>query len=277
VSLSNIRDGELKQVFQALEQTFQKTGTDFYVIGALAKDIWFKLGNKTMRMTRDVDFAVLVGSKEEYETVRNYLIEHHHFVGTKENAFVLIAPGNVQVDLLPFGEIAIQDAVHIEGQGLTSIRVNGFAEVYQQGTEEMQLETGHQFQIATLPSIVLLKLIAYDDRPERRLKDPRDIANIIDVYFDLQADHIYTNHLDQFTDENDQRTPKQIAALVIGKEIKQLVKDNPELLNRLSSILEAHLNAGEDSQFIRQMVQENKMTVEENMIYLITMYAGLRQ
>lgn len=275
--MNNIRDGELKQVFQALEQTFHETGTDFYVIGALAKDTWFKLGNRTMRMTRDVDFAVLVGSKEEYDTVKNYLIEHHHFRATKENAFVLIAPGNVQVDLLPFGEIVSEDTVHIEGQGLTSIRVNGFEEVYWEGTEEIQLETGHRFQIATLPSIVMLKLIAYDDRPERRLKDPRDIANIIEVYFDLQADHIYTKHLDQFTDDNDQRTPQQIAAHVIGKEIKQLVKDNAELLKRLLSILEAHLNAGEDSQFIRQMIQENKMTVEENMIYLITMYAGLRQ
>jgi predicted nucleotidyltransferase len=218
-----------------------------------------------------------VGSKEEYDTVKNYLIEHHHFVGTKENAFVLIAPGNVQVDLLPFGEIAADDAVHIEGQGLTSILVNGFQEVYQQGTEAMELETGHQFQIATLPSIVLLKLIAYDDRPERRLKDPRDISNIIEHYFDLQADHIYTNHLDQFTDENDQRTPQQIAALVIGKEIKHLVKDNAELEQRLSSILQAHLYAGENSPFIRQMVQENKKTVEENMIYLVTLYAGLQQ
>ncbi len=35
---------------------------------------------------------------------------------------------------------------------------------------------------ATLPAIVLLKLIAYDDRPEHRIKDPGDIAGII-YYF----------------------------------------------------------------------------------------------
>lgn len=49
-------------------------------------------------------------------------------------------------------------------------------EVYQSGTEEVEMETGHNFKIATLPSIVLLKLIAFDDRPEKRSKDARDIA-----------------------------------------------------------------------------------------------------
>lgn len=35
------------------------------------------------------------------------------------------------------------------------------------------METGHNFKIATLPSIVLLTLISYDDRLEQRTKDPR--------------------------------------------------------------------------------------------------------
>jgi predicted nucleotidyltransferase len=71
-------------------------------------------------------------------------------------------------------------------------------EVYKSGTTELTLQTGHHFNIATLPSIVLLKLIAFDDRPENRFKDPRNIINIILHFFDLQAELIYSQHSDLF-------------------------------------------------------------------------------
>lgn len=74
----------------------------------------------------------------------------------------------IQVDILPFGEIEINDEVKFEGTGLISIKVNGFNEVYFAGTETVELSTGHTFKVATLPAIVLLKFIAYDDRPEVR-------------------------------------------------------------------------------------------------------------
>lgn len=88
----------------------------------------------------------------------------------------MIAPGGEQVDILPFGEIAIDDTIQLQGEGLTSIRVNGFQEVYDAGIQSIQLDSGQSFQVATLPSIVLLKLIAFDDRPEQRMKGPRDIS-----------------------------------------------------------------------------------------------------
>lgn len=96
----------------------------------------------------------------------------------------------MQIDILPFGEIGIDDWIKITGEGLTNIKVNGFMEVYQSGTEDVEMETGHHFKIATLSSIVLLKLIAFDDRPEIRFKDARYIANIISHFFDLHADLI---------------------------------------------------------------------------------------
>jgi len=127
MSLNEIREGALKEVFSAIEQAFKATGTDFYIIGAVARDVWYAKGNKSFRRTRDVDFAVLVGSQEEYMAVRRYLKEHHNLQDIKQNAFVMFAPGNIQVDILPFGEIEINDAIDFKGQGLTSINVNGFS------------------------------------------------------------------------------------------------------------------------------------------------------
>jgi len=47
---------------------------------------------------------------------------------------------------------------------MTAIKVDGMIEVYRSGTEEVTLETGNVFKVATLPAIILLKFIAYDDR-----------------------------------------------------------------------------------------------------------------
>lgn len=111
---------------------------------------------KSSVLQRDVDFAVMVGSKSVYQKVRDDLYKKR-YTESRSNAFVVISPTGLQIDLLPFGAIEIDEEVKFEGQGLTSIKVNGFQEVFNMGTENVTLETGHQFKIATLPSIVLLK------------------------------------------------------------------------------------------------------------------------
>jgi predicted nucleotidyltransferase len=275
MALSDIREGGLKSVFQALEDAFNAIGTDYYIIGALARDVWFARGQKRFRATRDVDLAVLVGNLEEYEVLQTYLRDKHGFTISKTNAFVLIAPDGVEVDILPFGAIAINDSVRVQGQGLTTIKVNGFEEVYNSGTQAVELETGHLFEVATLSAIVLLKLISYDDRPEKRAKDPRDIANIIEHYFNLNDEHIWSNHFNLFTEDNDERSLDEIAATVIGTEIKVMIAGNSSLTLRIIKILEEHIGAAENSGFIRQMVAENRKTVEDNVNYLKALLAGL--
>lgn len=226
MNLNNVREGELKDVFNILEEVFNILKIDYYLIGAIARDIWYSKSKKQLRSTKDVDFAILVGSRKEYEAVRQYLIENKKFIEIRQNSFVLITPSGIQVDILPFGEIAIDDGIKLTGTGLTNILVNGFMEVYKSGTAMVDLATGHHFKVASLPSIVLLKLIAFDDRPEERLKDARDIANILANYFELQADVVYNEHADIFTvSDNELRTLTfpVISSIVIGREIKRII------------------------------------------------------
>jgi predicted nucleotidyltransferase len=274
MGLNELKEGDLKDVFTALEEAFANTGTDFYVIGALARDVWYARADKKFRGTRDVDFAVLIGSHEEYGAVRDYLKEHSQFRDTRENSFVMLSPAGVQVDILPFGEIEIDNGITLTGEGMTSIKVNGFREVYQSGTADMELVTGHQFKIATLPSIVLLKFIAFDDRPERRMKDARDIANIIDHFFELHADLIYDKHVDLFT-EGSPLTLEDISAIVIGREIKEICGANEALLARLQTILQNHIAQAENSSFVRNMVAETGKDVEQSVGYLKYLLSSL--
>ncbi|WP_026768045.1 nucleotidyl transferase AbiEii/AbiGii toxin family protein [Asinibacterium sp. OR53] len=281
MNLNDVKEGELKEVFDALEEVFKHLNIDYYLIGAIARDIWYARGNKEFRKTKDVDFAAMVGSKAEYETVRQYLKDHKHFQETKANSFVMITLGGVQVDILPFGEIEIDDSIQLEGAGLTSIKVNGFKEVYDTGTQEVIMETGHTFQVATLPSIVLLKLIAFDDRPDQRLKDSRDIANIINHFFDLHSDLIYSDeNLDLFmTDEAtfNEQSLQEIAAIVIGREIRKIIRLNNPLLERVNLILEKQIQLQGDSAFVRNMSQETNMNVIQVMKWLTNLAKGISQ
>jgi predicted nucleotidyltransferase len=273
MNLINLRDRQLKEVFDALEEAFTALDIDYYLIGALARDVWYTKEGKKFRTTKDADFAVLAGSHTQYEEVKDYLKKYKNFQDSKGNAFVLLAPGGIQVDILPFGQVAIDEGVKVAGNGLSTIKVNGFMEVYQQGTEQVKVETGHSFKIATLPAIVLLKLIAYDDRPEKRLKDARDIANIMTHYFDLQADLIYEGHNDLFAVE--ERTLEEIAAIVIGREVKNIAVGNTPLLTRLKRILANEIDRKEGSPFVREITAELASTVEQTTGLLENLLSGL--
>lgn len=144
---------------------------------------------------------------------------------------------------------------------MTSISVNGFKEVYQAGTADVTMLPAHSFKAATLPAIVLLKLIAYDDRPEQRLKDAGDIAGILLNYFELQSDLIYDHHYDLF--EKEERGLEQIAAIVVGREIKKICADNAQLKERIERIVAGEIDKNYNSQFLRAMVRETKKTLEE--------------
>jgi predicted nucleotidyltransferase len=275
MQLKNIREA-LKEVFDAVEEALKETGIDYYLIGAQARDHWYSKGGKTARITNDVDFAILVGSEKDYQVVRNYLSEYKSFQSTKENSFVMLTPGGTQVDILPFGEFEIDDATEIAGLGLTSIKVNGFMEVYQSGTEEIEMGTSHQFKIATLPGIILLKLIAYDDRPEHRAKDAADIADILKHFFELQSDLIYSDHSDLFNDSVDETTElAEISALVIGREIKKIIGANEKLLERIKGLLDKYIQQKEKSAFVRTMIQNVDESIEQKIKLLSNIRSAL--
>jgi predicted nucleotidyltransferase len=205
----------------------------------------------------------LVGTEAQFEAVKEYLKAKKDFQDSKGNMYVLFSPNGHQVDILPFGAIEIDEKVQIAGTGLTSISVNGFSEVYNSGTAEVQLDTGHHFKVASLSSIVLLKLIAYDDRPEQRAKDGRDVGSIIEHYFDLEAERIYEHHAELFTEAENDMELQEIATTVIGREIKTTIGENSALLQRVKTILEKEIKLGQKSSFIINMIAETKMSVEE--------------
>lgn len=243
---------EIVKVFETLQEIFKELDVDFFLIGAFARQIWYEREGLAFRSTKDIDYAVLVSSIEEYNNIKNMLISKYKFTPHQQNAFVLIGSTGIQVDILPFAEIQYHDEVTIKDQGMTSIKVDGMYEVFNHGTEIINLNKAFDFKIATLSGIALLKFIAYDDRPEVRQKDITDIANLIKHYFDLHTELIFNQHNDLF--HADEIELVEIAAIVLGREMNKIAYRNKKLTDRLNSIFTNHLQLKENSNLIKLML-----------------------
>ncbi|MEZ5055514.1 MAG: hypothetical protein R2879_00610 [Saprospiraceae bacterium] len=72
-----------------------------------------------------------------------------------------------------------------------------------------------------ITGVVVLKLIAYDDRPDQRQKDIEDIDSICKHYPSIEQGYIWEKHNDlcvMMKEKND-----DVAMIVLGREIKALI------------------------------------------------------
>ncbi len=68
IRFNKLRFTNLEEILKVLEKALNQLGVDFYLIGALARDIQLKgvHGIESPRATKDVDLAVLVKDIETY-------------------------------------------------------------------------------------------------------------------------------------------------------------------------------------------------------------------
>lgn len=259
IPFNKIRDeSQYREIFLALERGFIKFGIDFYLVGATARDVWMKGVHDLppQRATRDIDFAILINDSLVFDELKGYLIGKEGFIPYEENQFVLIWKDQTQVDLIPFGDLEAEGVVTVRGTGFTSMNVEGFREVFEQAAEEIETED-QRFKVCTLSGLVILKLIAWDDRPEVRGEDIDDITEIIKNYFHLRDEEIFSNHSDLFTDEIE---IDEIAAQFLGREIGTIVSGNQQLLERIKGILEKGIK--EKNNLTDLIARESSETIE---------------
>jgi len=239
---------------------------EFFGVGALARNTWYVDNDLPARGTKDVDFGVYIPNEAVYNQLRNKLIKDYGYVASSTNAFCLMSPYKIPVDLLPFGEIENNRKVLIEGKGLTSINLNGFKEVYLNGLQQVNIE-GDIFNVCSIPSVVLLKLIAFDDRPDQRIKDPLDISSIFKVYPDIESDFIWYEYSFLYEKE---LSHDAVATKVIGCEVRKLIIDNHALFTRVNRILDDAI-AGR-SKLAAYMIEDGQTETVKLMVEKLTLF-----
>lgn len=225
LSLNDIRQGHLREVFIELESVLKKLNINFYLIGAVARDIWISGVHKikTPRFTKDLDLAVMVSSVQEYDNINNHLLNSGHFRSIKENPCKLIFKDQYEIDLLPFGAIEKEETVELKGAVNITLSAAGFSLIYDTAIDVFQLED-HYFKVCTIPGIVILKLFAYFDRPEERIKDILDISFILQNYYFMAIDDLMENHLDLI--ESSEIDELLIGARLLGRHIRPILNES---------------------------------------------------
>ena len=267
-----IRDeGSHKEIFLALERGFVKFGINFYLVGATARDVWMRGVHDLppKRATSDIDFGIMIKDTNTFDDLKSYLIDIEGFVPYKENEFVLIWKDQTQVDLIPFGDLEREGIATVKGTGFTSMNVEGFREVFEQASEEIETDN-QRFKVCTLPGIVILKLIAWDDRPEVRRDDIDDIAEIIKNYFHMNYEEIFEHHNDIFTDDIEL---DEIASQFLGREIGKIISENPKLIERIKGILENGL--AESNNLAELFASESYETIDYSKSLISHMLKGI--
>lgn len=240
-----ILDPNIITMLTEMEAVFRQFEIDYYLAGAFARDVQFqtKQPDSNFRKTDDVDLAVCISHEERYNEVMDALEATGSFVRDKKEIIKLHYKLGLEVDLIPFGEIEDENRdVKLTKPIAFTLQMPGFAEAAA-FTEE--IKSGNlTLNTCPIEGLVMLKLISWDDRPQRT-HDLTDIDNIIDAYFDWNSDEVYEFHNDIFNSYEGVEAAmweKVISAHIIGRKMKPLLAGSPELHERVNTILKKKQN-----------------------------------
>lgn len=261
-----------KEVFDIVDEVLTKRCIPFYLVGvnAIALEL-LQDGKKPSRGTKDIDFAIMISSLEDFENVVAD-IEHFGFNKVKAPWTVYHPKYDIAIDLLPFGEIEENYTINFN-ERFTDLHVLGFKEVLEV-TNEIRIEE----KIAKIPSLqgmILLKLVAWADRPEERPNDPYDILRVIEYYYLYNLNEILDNHYDIFPEDNFDQL--KISARVLGRKASQILQKSEKLSVRIFTILKENKMNPVKSSFISQWVQQKDWTFEYAVEILNEFETGLKE
>lgn len=261
-----------KEVFDIIDEIMIKHGVPYYLIGvnAMALEL-LKKGIKPDRGTKDIDFAIMTSTSDDYENISASLQDKGF---NKVNAPWTFYSDkyNVAIDILPFGKIMEKDTGKSNERNL-DLHILGFREVLKD-VEQIQIED-KIVNIPPLPGMIILKLVAWSDRPEERENDLADILKIIEHYFDHSFDEIVEHHNDTFPEDGfDQLL---IAAEVLGRKSKRYLADSKALTERINTVLDNNLNEDWESKIAKEWARIKDWEIEYAFSILKSFQKGINE
>ena len=214
-------------VFEAIERVLLKFDIDFYLIGAQSRDVWTNHIDIDKRVTRDIDYCVLINDRGTWNELNTYLIEVEKFERDKNEPYRFYLGDDV-IDLIPFGGIEQNGEVILDNPPM-ELSVYGCKEV----AEEAEIIYG-KYKVVTLPGLCILKLIAHDEKPER-VKDWQDVLMILHNYSEIAGAQLYEGFYDDLIAGDFEF--KVASARMLGRNMQEILQKNDELKGKIISII----------------------------------------
>lgn len=224
VALERPLDSFLLEILQQVHRAATEQNIKYFVGGALARDILLHhvFGGGIDRATLDVDIGVYLRNWEEFHKLRARLIETGRFFAFDGSPHSLhfARQGGVPLDLIPFGEVE-DDGQQIAWPPNRDIVLNvaGFEDA-QRFAVAVHLGGGLHARVCSLPSLSVLKLLAWKDRHMASRKDATDFLLVAQRYAEAgNEDRLYESEVEVLTKvEHDMELA---GAMLLGKDASQ--------------------------------------------------------
>ena len=261
ISGEDLNNPLLKELLQKLTDYFQSIGSDFYIIGATARDIILSGIHKqaSARRTADLDIAIAIKDWNKFNQISEELCKIEGFTKDPKLTQRFNFQNVYDIDIVPFGEIAKADNnIYWPPEEQFAMSVAGYTEVAE-NTLIVTIDNDFSVKVASLPGIFILKLAAFNDRKNETNKDADDLAFIIENYLNINIERAAANHYDIYEAEN--FNTFTAGATLLGRDIKTIIGGNKETINTFIQTLEKELKLEEESQLINQIIETHK-TIE---------------
>lgn len=229
-------------------------GIPFFVIGATVRDLILEhqYGIRARRATIDLDLGIQIEDWEKFRTLSEALLSSGKFSkGRNSHTFMY---DKLQVDIIPFGKIENEERVIIwPPEHETAMSVIGYADAYENCLiAKVRADPIFKVRVASLPGLVVLKLISWKDRGFKNNRDAKDLAFIIENYHQAgNTDRLYDEYFD-IMQELDYKI-MEAGARLIGRDVAAIVK--PETGKTMLRILEEEINEGGQRRLIINMCE----------------------
>ncbi len=200
---NNPVDPSIVRVLRALDPIAREVDCAFFVAGATARDLILVNihGLRPGRATRDIDFGIAVENWDRFALLKERLVATRVFTSDRHALQRLTysdraAGYSIPVDLIPFRGVTVADGT-IEWPPNRDIVLNvaGFEEALTSSVP-IEIEENLTVRVASIPGLMLLKLVAWFDRGHETDKDAADIYRLLMSYGDAgNTDRLYEHEM----------------------------------------------------------------------------------
>jgi predicted nucleotidyltransferase len=238
-----------------LKRIADSLGIPFFVVGAFSRDLILKHGYsiEPRRKTGDIDLGVEVANWEQFEKLKESLIETDQFCLTPEKQ--RLRCGTILIDILPFGPITDKDKkISWPPEHEIIMSMVGFEEAYKYSINfRLSSDPELDIKLASLPGLAIMKLISWKEKYPNRRRDAEDLLLIMSKYEETgNTERLYEEDLPLLQEEG--FDTKLAGIRLLGRDMARI--SNPATFRIIKGILDAETKEMGQYKLITDMIRE---------------------
>lgn len=269
ISSEKLDNPLLKELLTRLTDFFQKIDTDYYVIGATARDLVLHnvYNIQPSRKTSDLDIAIAITDWGQFDAIVELLPREVNFSKDKSQLQRFLYKDLFKLDIVPFGSIANESGfIYWQLAGERRMSVVGFRQMAEFALT-VRIDDGLPIKVASLPGVFVLKLSAWKDRHLENNKDAYDMALLIGNYYEIHIERIAYEHFDIL--EDDDFDDFIAGGKLMIRDVKEMLMDEKQALDYVKCIIAEEVEKEKESPLINQILETSKQLKYEQVLRLL--------